>query len=108
MLTVSFILIVVPYIQRDDATFSCPDGYQSITDPDKCENASKTLGLEYRGDRNTEEDGGICHYCGGCPDSEGGKTTRVDKTHGDAARWICELKGTSISHTTLQGCELLM
>ena len=87
-------IIIPAYIKRDDATFSCPIEYQSITDPGKCETASKYLGLEYNVGRNTKEDGRICHYCGGCPDSEGGKTTRVDNTHGDAARWICELKGT--------------
>ena len=31
---------------------------------------------------------------GGCPDAEGGQTTRVDNTHGDQARWICELIAT--------------
>ena len=89
---------------REDATESCPDGYQLITDPGKCETASKNLGLKYNGDRNTEEDGRKCHYCGGCPDAEGGKTTRVDNTdkmqdEGAEARWICELKGTF--HNTL-------
>ena len=82
------------YIQGTAGVHSCPDGYKVITDPGKCETASKYLGLEYNVGRNTKEDGRICHYCGGCPDSEGGKTTRVDNTHGDQARWICELIAT--------------
>ena len=86
-------MTVPQFVLRDAAEFSCPEGYQKITDATKCESASVNLGLVYRGDRNTNHDDRVCHFCGGCPDTEGGKSTRVDETHGIYASWICEWKG---------------
>ena len=83
-------------MQEDAGIDSCPTGYQSITDPSKCQTASQYLDLEYRGDQNTIDSKSVCNWCGGCGASNGGKTTRVDHKHGNLAKWICELIGKLI------------
>ena len=92
-------------MQGDVGIDSCPTGYQSITDPSKCQTASQYLDLEYRGDKNTLEDKSVCNWCGGCGANGGGKTTRVDHTHEGQAIWICELIGKLIHVTEDYKCK---
>ena len=81
------------YKQADIGVDACPEGYQTITDPDQCEIASQSLRLVYRGDQNTNHEDAICNWCGGCGADTGGPSTRVDESHRDNARWICKLLG---------------
>ena len=86
------------YIDSESATFvqgdvginSCPEGYETITEPSTCETASKSLGLTYRAQFNTGGVNAICNWCGGCSTQD----TRVSNGHGPHARWICKLRGT--------------
>ena len=81
------------YKQANKGVDGCPEGYQTITDPDQCEIASQSLRLVYRGDQNTNHEDAICNWCGGCGADTGGPSTRVDESHRDNARWICKLLG---------------
>ena len=83
-------------MQGDVGIHSCPTGYRSITDPSKCQTASQSLNLEYREDQHTIDNKSVCNWCGACGANNGGKTTRVDHTHGNKAKWICELIGKLI------------
>ena len=85
-----------PYKQGEEGIDSCPEGYQAITDPSECEIASKNLGLEYRGDQNTDHADALCNLCAGCTEAAGGASTRLDESHGSKARWICKSLGKYI------------
>ena len=79
-----------PFMQGDLGIDSCPEGYETITDPSTCQTASESLGLEYAVDQNSDNINAICNWCGGCSP----QSTRLDETHGIQARWICQLQGT--------------
>ena len=89
-------LMPEPYTEGVLGEDSCPTGYRNITDPSKCQRASDHLGYEYKGDQNTIHDESVCNWCGGCKTDKGGPSTRVDHTHRQQAKWICELIGKLI------------
>ena len=87
------------YTQGDNGIDSCPEGYETITEPSTCQTASELLGLAYREDLNTDDINAICNWCGGCSP----QSTRLDEKHWSQARWICQLQGIR----NLMACDLL-
>lgn len=77
-------------VQGDVGIDSCPEGYETITEPSTCQTASESLGLKYIADLNTDTTNAICNWCGGCSP----QSTSVGDDHGPQARWIC--KGTDL------------
>ena len=80
------------FVQGDVGIDSCPEGYETITEPSTCEIASKLLGLKYTAQFDTGGVNAICNWCGGCSPQD----TRVSYDHGPHARWICKLQGTYV------------
>jgi hypothetical protein len=72
---------------------ACPSAdYKKITDQATCAAGATAVGLPYNGKSSdlTHADS-LCNYCEGCSSTDGGgKTVRVDHTHGDRTYWICE------------------
>jgi hypothetical protein len=68
----------------------CPSGYSKITDRTQCKAAAAAVGYTYY-DKTSDlsSSNSLCNYCGGCGSSDGGKTARIDSSHGSAAVWIC-------------------
>jgi len=79
------------YKQGRRGVDACPENYSVISDPDACQLAAETLGLQYDGrwNRNVGLPGSHCNLCGQCRGHLGFPKVRVDNYHEAGSDWIC-------------------
>ena len=80
------------YVRGEIGIDDCPEGYFPINEPSTCVQASKTLGLDFSVDINTDIASGKCYWCEGCTP----KGVRIDSAMGGEARLICQPRGKHI------------
>ena len=77
------------YKRGDQGKSKCPDGYDSIKDISTCEDATKSLNLQYSKVGEDIGERSVCYWCGGCDPPK----VSVSSNYANQARWVCKRKG---------------